>query len=99
MSSAAIEHTYHYAFASDVLEGAKGEQVRLATSGGKARFPYFFQGQLKHPRLTAQLLRALSNTVATRFHIPAAMLKRILAASDPVVTSGGGLIRFEGFSG
>jgi hypothetical protein len=99
MSSAAIEHTYRYAFASDVFDDAKGGRVRLATSGGRTQFPFFFQGQLKRPRLTALLLRTLSNTVATRFHIPPAMLKRILAARDPVVTSGGGLIRFEGFSG
>lgn len=99
MSSAAVEHTYRYAFASDVLDRAKGGTLRLATSGGRTQFPYFFQGQLKRPRLTALLLRTLSNTVATRFHIPPAMLKRILATRDPVVTSGGGLIRFEGFSG
>ena len=99
MSSAAIEHAYRYAFASDVVKNAEGERLQLATSGGRAQFPYFFQGQLKHPRLTAQLLRTLSKVVATRFHIPAAMLRRILATRDPVVTSGDGLIRFEGFSG
>jgi len=98
MSSAAIEHTYRYAFASGVSDGASGGRVQLATSGGRAEFPYFFQGQLKHPRLTALLLRTLSKVVATRFHIPAVMLRRILAARDPVVTSGGGLLRFEGFS-
>lgn len=73
--------------------------MRLATSGGTRDFPYFFQGALLRPRLTALLLRALSKIVAARFHIPAAMLRRILAMSDPVVTSGGGLLRFEGFSG
>src|SRR5688572_20294088 len=99
MSSAAIEHTYRYAFASDVVGDARGGRVRLATSGGRKQFPYFFQGQLRKPRLTALLLRTLSKVVATRFHIPAAMLRRILATRDPVVTSGSGLIRFEGFSG
>ena len=98
MSTAAIEHTYRYAFASDLVERDKGERLQLATSGGHSEFPYFFQGQLKHPRLTAQLLRTLSKVVSSRFHIPAAMLKKILDTRDPVVTSGGGLIRFEGFS-
>ena len=98
MSAAAIEHTYRYAFASDLVEKDKHENLRLATSGGPAEFPYFFQGQLKHPRLTAQLLRTLSKVVTARFHMPPAMLRRILATRDPVVTSGGGLIRFEGFS-
>lgn len=98
MSSPGIEHSYRYAFASAVLERNKGEQLQLATSGGAAKYPYFFQGQLKYPRLTAQLLRTLAKVVTARFHIPAAMLKRILATRDPVVTSGGGLIRFEGFS-
>ena len=99
MSSAAIEHTYRYAFASGVRENAEGGRLQLATSGGPTQFPYFFQGQLKQPRLSALLLRTLSKVVASRFHIPAAMLRRILATRDPVVTSGGGLIRFEGFSG
>lgn len=99
MSSAAIEHAYRYAFASNVVQNSAGERLQLATSGGQAQFPYFFQGQLKQPRLTAQLLRTLSKVVMTRFHIPAVMLRKILATRDPVVTSGGGLIRFEGFSG
>src|SRR6266545_5560232 len=99
MSSAAIEHTYRYAFESEVSGKGTGERLQLATSGGPAPYPYIFQGQLKHPRLTAQLLRTLAKVVTARFHIPAAMLRRILATRDPVVTSGGGLIRFEGFSG
>ena len=98
MSAAALDHTYRYAFASEVLQKDNGERLQLATSGGRSEFPYFFQGQLKHPRLTAQLLRALAKVVSARFHIPAAMLRKILATRDPVVTSGGGLIRFEGFS-
>jgi len=98
MSAAAIEHAYRYAFASELVEKDKGERLRFATSGGRSEFPYFFQGQLKHPRLTAQLLRTLAKVVTARFHIPAAMLRKMLDTRDPVVTSGGGLIRFEGFS-
>jgi hypothetical protein len=93
----AMPHTYRYAFPSRVTDETHGA-MRLATSGGTAEFPFFFQGALTQPRLTAQLLRTLSKVVAARFHVPPAMLARILRESDPVVTSGGGLLRFEGFS-
>jgi hypothetical protein len=98
MSAPGIEHAYRYAFPSEVLQKDGRDRLQLATSGGRSEFPYFFQGQLNHPRLTAQLLRTLSKVVTSRFHIPAVMLQKILATRDPVVTSGGGLIRFEGFS-
>lgn len=94
----AIPHHYRYLFPSALIADEKKPRIRLSTSGGAAEYPYFFQGALRQPRLTAQLLRALSQVVAARFHLPPAMLKRILAESDPVVTSGGGLLRFEGFS-
>jgi hypothetical protein len=93
-----IQHTYRYAFPSALNATALDPQLRLATSGGAAEFPFFFQGALKHPRLTAHLLRVLAKVVAARFHVPPAMLERILRECDPVVTSGGGLLRFEGFS-
>ena len=99
MSTAAIEHIYKYAFASRLDQRRGNSPLQLATSGGVAESPYSFQGQVKHPRVTAQLLRVLSRVVAARFHIPPAMMRRILASRDPVVTSGGGMLRFEGFSG
>jgi hypothetical protein len=95
--SGTVVHTYRYA-ENSALVHTRDAEMRLATSGGAGDFPYFFQGALTQPRLTAQLLRALSKVVASRFHIPPAMLKRLIAQSDPVVTSGGGLLRFEGFS-
>src|SRR6266404_5593551 len=98
MSATAFDHTYKYAFASQLADTGSRDLLRLATSGGANEFPYFFQGQIKQPRLTALLLRSLSKVVTARFHIPAAMLRRILDTRDPVVTSGGGLLRFEGFS-
>jgi hypothetical protein len=94
----AIQHTYRYAFESHLDADPRNPQLRLATSGGAADCPYFFQGALTRPRLTAQLLRALSQIVAARYHVPPAMLERILRECDPVVTSGGGMLRFEGFS-
>jgi hypothetical protein len=93
-----VPHTYRYGFASTLEPQARGPEMRLATSGGTSGFPYFFQGALTQPRLTAQLLRVLSKVVSARFHVPASMLARILRESDPVVTCGGGLLRFEGFS-
>src|SRR5687767_1516472 len=96
--AAGIPHTYRYAFPSDLRTDAASPQLRLSTSGGAAEFPFFFQGSLKQPRLTGHLLRVLSKVVAARYHVPPAMLERILRECDPVVTSGGGLLRFEGFS-
>lgn len=93
-----VDHLYRYASSSNLVQEDAGLRVQLHTSGGAADFPYFFQGALRRPRQTAQLLRVLSNVVKSRFHLPPAMLKKILATRDPVVTSGGGLLRFEGFS-
>ena len=95
---ATIDYDYRYPFVSGLDSTRGSSRIRFATSGGTSEHPYFFQGQMKHPRATAQLLRVLSRVVAARFHVPAAMLRRILLASDPVVTSGGGVLRFEGFS-
>lgn len=39
------------------------------------------------------------SVVQTRFHVPAAMLQRILIEADPVVTCSDDRLRFEGFSG
>lgn len=72
--------------------------VLMATSGGADVWPYFFQGQMRCPRLTALALRSLSRMVAKRFHLPAMMRQRLGIEADPVVTSGGGWLRFEGFS-
>ncbi len=60
--------------------------------------PHFFEGQLKAPRLSAELLSAIHIIVGSRFFTPANTLARLIALADPVVTSGGGVLRFEGFS-
>jgi hypothetical protein len=46
MSAATIEHAYQYAFASQLNQQGGVSQVRLATSGGADRAPYFFQARL-----------------------------------------------------
>jgi len=50
------------------------------------------------PRLVAELLTAVQLVVGARFFTPANSVAHAIALSDPVVTSGGGLLRFEGFS-
>ena len=97
--SAALEHVYRYSGESHLTEASGRPALQLVTSGGQAPHPFFFEGELTRPRPTALALRALSRLVGTRFFVPPAMLGRILAAADPVVTSGRGMLRFEGFSG
>jgi hypothetical protein len=99
MSALALDYAYRYAFASKVEEKPRQSRVRLATFGGPEEHPYFFDGRLVQPRQTADLLRGLMEVVHARYHIPTAMLARILAAADPVVTSSDDRLRFEGFSG
>lgn len=94
-----IEHAYRYSYPSAVTpaEGQAG-RVELATSGGEQASPLYFEGQLVYPRETADFLRALIDVVHARYHVPAAMLQRILIMADPVVTCTEGRLRFEGFS-
>lgn len=98
MSGPALDYTYRYARPSSLEWADGGPALLLATSGGAAEYPHFFRGRLLAPRRTADLLLALVHVVHSRFHVPPAMLARILALADPVVTSGGGRLRFEGFS-
>ena len=101
---AALQHTYSYAEPSAIRAGDKGPTLALATSGGiqegkafgEVASPYFFQGALVEPRTTATALTTLAKVVAARF-VPTPAERA--AMRDPVVTSGGGLLRFEGFSG
>lgn len=96
MSGLALACEIRYEHASRLDSG----RLWLATSSGAANTlpPHFFSGQLIKPRRTAGLLRALMSVVKSRFHVPAAMLSRILAESDPVVTCSDERLRFEGFS-
>ena len=92
--------TVAYEVRYDYPSRLDGDQLQLATAAisKQAATPHFFTGYLVKPRRTAGLLRALMNIVQSRFHVPAAMLRRILAESDPVVTSSDERLRFEGFS-
>lgn len=99
MNALAVEHVYRYLHASEVARDPLGPRLTLATSSGSDDHPYFFEGRLARPKQTADLLRALMAIVHARYHIPPAMLERILAMADPVVTSSDDRLRFEGFSG
>ncbi|MGE0324471.1 MAG: SWIM zinc finger family protein [Polyangiaceae bacterium] len=96
MSALALEHRYQYLRASQL---GGDHHLRLATVSPGDLHPHFFTGRLANPERTAKLLLSLMSVVHARFHIPAAMLERILAQSDPVVTSSDDRLRFEGFSG
>ena len=98
-TSTGLDYTYRYLGQSTVQQEKSHSSVALSTSGGAIDNPYFFQGSLTHPRTTALCLKTLSRVVAARYHIPAAMLAKILREADPVVTCGGERLRFEGFSG
>jgi hypothetical protein len=99
MAALALDYLYRYAFPSELAAAERGPQLRLATSGGIEEHPYFFKGKLTKPKPTADLLRGLVQIVQSRFHVPPAMLERILQYADPVITSGGDRLRFEVFSG
>jgi hypothetical protein len=98
MSGPALDYAYRYASPSAAVPTPGGLGLRLATCGGEDEHPHFFRGRLTSPRRTADLLRGLVEVVQSRFFTPPAMLARILALADPVVTSGGEVLRFEAFS-
>ena len=95
---ASFEHVYAYQRPSGL--SSETSRLSLSTSSlGREQHPHFFVGELKEPKRTAQLLVALMQVVHARHHVPAAMLEKVLALSDPIVTSGDACLRFEGFSG
>ena len=98
MSAITLDYVYRYAQPSALTLNDAMERLFLATTSAPERTPLFFQGALRQPRRTADLLLALSRVVRTRFHTPPAMLARMLAESDPVVTCSEDRVRFEGFS-
>jgi hypothetical protein len=98
MSGPAIAHTYRYACDSRAIATSTGLDLRLATSGSAGDNPEFFRGKVTSPIRVADLLRGLVEVVQSRFYVPPAMLARILALADPVVTCGDDVLRFEAFS-
>lgn len=89
----AIDFTYRYPFASSVREFERGFGLRLATCSGDHSQPHFFEGRIRDPRAVGDMLLVLSDVVRTHFYLRAPPIL------DPVVTSNGDMLRFEGFSG
>lgn len=99
MAGPALEYAYRYRNHSALIQRPAERRLSLATSRGTADNPYFFEGRVIRPRLAAALLQSLMEVVRARFHLPAAVLAKIGAVADPVVTCNGDWLRFEAFSG
>lgn len=99
MSGPALDYRYTYPHLSSMVRGVDLAALNLATTHTPAEQSLFFRGALTRPRLIADLLLALVRVVQARYHIPPAMLARILAQADPIVTCAEDRLRFEGFSG
>lgn len=93
-----MQYAYRYAAPSSFSEQGRPRLSLATADAGGAAYPYFFEGQLVRPRLVADLLTSVHSIVAARFFTPANTVAKAIALADPVVTSGGGLLRFEGFS-
>ena len=91
--STAIAHSYVYTEPSALGRNTRGPELHLATCTGALEHPWFFSGRLREPRLTADLLLALTEVVRTHFWQPRPVLL------DPVVTASAAVLRLEGFSG
>lgn len=93
-----VQHAYSYLAPSSLSEEARPRLALTTSSTGEQRHPYFFEGQIKKPRLVAELLTTVQIVVGSRFFTPANTLAKRIALADPVLTAGGGMLRFEGFS-
>lgn len=92
-----LAQTFHYLHASTFSDGL-APMLTLATSSTAGAHPHFFEGRMRHPQRVAQLLTAVHLIVGSRFFTPANSVARAVMLADPIVTAGGGLLRFEGFS-
>ncbi|WP_240662011.1 SWIM zinc finger domain-containing protein [Streptomyces sp. WAC 06738] len=97
MPSATTTYSYRASSAFDSAVHA----LALQTSGGRtpagaAAHPHFFDGTLVESQASAAALLAVADVAAARYHDPRPAGS---ASLDPVVTAGGGWLRFESFSG
>jgi hypothetical protein len=93
-----LDYTYRYAGQSALLRDNNRNHLSLVTSPECGSSAQFFHGRVNQPKRTADLLIAIVSVVQSRFHVPAAMLGRILILADPVITCSQSFVRFEGFS-
>src|SRR5215471_12969244 len=94
----ALAYAYQYARPSVLSEGTAPRLALATYRPGTDPHPYFFEGRVRQPRLVAEALTAVHLIVGSRFFTPPNMVTRLIMLADPVVTSGGGWLRFEGFS-
>jgi hypothetical protein len=98
MQTLDLDYTFRYHSSSALVEDAGRNRLALVTMPDRHGATRFFDGAVAAPKRTADLLLTVVDVVESRFHIPPAMLARILKASDPVITCGREMMRFEGFS-
>jgi len=100
MAAAAVdlEYTYRYRGESALTADVGRTRLSLVTTSQPDCDPLFLHGNILSPKRTGDLLIAVADVVQSRFHIPAAMLAKILRQSDPVITCSDEQCRFEGFS-
>src|SRR5215813_4867559 len=94
-SAAVVAHIDRYISPSS----AGGSGIFLAASSSAACNTPFFSGYLVAPRRGADLALTVARVAETRFYMPPGMVHRLILQRDPVITSGGGMLRLEGFSG
>jgi hypothetical protein len=94
-AEAVVEQRYAYRGRSSI---ATGGVLALATSGGSAPEARLFVGTIRRPDLVADGLLTIATVARSRFHVPPAMLARILLAADPIVTVADERLRFESLS-
>jgi len=92
-----LNHVYRYA-APSAVDPAQARLTLATSSPGVTAHPHFFAGKLLSPRPAAEMLTAVHRIVGSRFFTPANTVQRQVDMADPVVTSGSGVLRFEGFS-
>ena len=97
MPGPAVDYAYRYRDGSR-LDGSEDRILHLATAGGPAENPRLFLGRVLHPVLFADALLTVGAVARSRFHVPSAMLARILILADPVATASQDRLRFEAFS-
>lgn len=94
------EHAYRYAGPSTLTStGSSSSSVsslHLASELTPGQPRAFFVGRLRQPRLAADLLTAVALVVGSRFYVPPNAKARQF--TDPLVTAGASVLRFEGFS-
>src|SRR5690242_13446017 len=98
MAVPVIDDAPTYEFASRVDLAAGHSVVQLATSSVPVAGEAFFAAELARSADFARLVLAVADLSLKRYFMPSTMLGRILAQADPVVTSSGGVLRFESLS-